>query len=104
MSALTANSMGILARNRVAMAATTDLTKPNLAVLPVFNRSVSMLLVNGDGQDTDVAEMVNGNVIIVIVSIYRFFLEILLKYIPATYRYYLCTSWINNNADKRKPI
>lgn len=61
MSALTANSMGILARNRVAMAATTDLTRPNLAVLPVFSRSVSMLLVNGDGQDTDVAAMVDGN-------------------------------------------
>jgi len=60
-SALTANSMGILARNSVAMAATTDLTRPNLAVLPVFSRSDSMLLVNGDGQETDVAVMVNTN-------------------------------------------
>jgi len=71
MSALTAKNMGILARNSVAMAATTDLTKPNLAVLPVFNRSVSMLLVNGDGQDTDVAEMViKETVIAVIISTY----------------------------------
>lgn len=55
--ALTASSMGILARNSVAMAATTDLTSPNFAVPPVFSRSVSMLLVNGDGQDTVVAEI-----------------------------------------------
>lgn len=75
MSALTAKNMGILARNSVAMAATTDLTKPNLAVLPVFNRSVSMLLVNGDGQDTDVAEMViTETVIVVIISTYIIYL------------------------------
>lgn len=54
-NALTANRMGILARNRVAMAATTDLTRPNLAALPVFSRSVIMLLVNGDGHATEVA-------------------------------------------------
>lgn len=50
-SALTANKMGILARNSVAMAAITDLTRPNLAVVPVLSRSVSMLFVNGAGQD-----------------------------------------------------
>lgn len=57
-NALTANKMGILARNSVAMAATTDFTRPNFAVLPVFSRSDNMLLVNGDGQDTAVAEIV----------------------------------------------
>lgn len=56
-SAFTASNIGILARNSVAMAATTDFTRPNLAVLPVFSRSVSILLVSGDGHEIDVAEI-----------------------------------------------